>query len=241
MNVYYLLAENGKPFFYYDESEEKRDGAQSKSSGLWGWAERKLQEIQDAKDDPNGGLTGWLGRVWDWLYSFGYPDEAMFAQFGYADEVELRYPASRSEQDVNRAWRRFLRRRRRRHVFWGTVDASLSPFGMLLTVLPGPNVIGYWLIYRAGSHFLSYWRIRRVLKRKIPTKFVADETLDEPASRDDNGEPRHKALPGGAKLAEYLKRLHLDDDSAAEDEREDSPRSDDSAESPSLKPSADGS
>lgn len=237
MNVFYLLAENGKPFFYYDESEEKRNGAKSSSTGLWGWAERKLQEIEDAKDDPNGGVTGRVGKVWAWLRSFGYPDEAMFAQFGYADEVELHYPASKSEKDVKRAWRRYLKRRRRRHIFWGAVDAFLAPFGMLLALLPGPNVIGYWLIYRAGNNFLAYWRIRRVLKKQVPTKFNADEALDEPISRDDKGEPRHKALPEGAQLDEYLKRLHLDDDPEKAEEGEDSHHSDDSTETPSLNPS----
>lgn len=235
MNVFYLLTENGKPFFYYDESEEKRNGAKSSSTGLWGWAERKLQEIEDAKDDPNGGVTGQVGKVWAWLRSFSYPDEAMFAQFGYADEVELRYPASKSEKDVKRAWRRYLKRRRRRHVFWGSVDAVLAPFGMLLAILPGPNVIGYWLIYRAGNNFLSYWRIRRVLKKQVPTKYKADEALDEPISRDDKGEPRHKALPEGARLDEYLKRLHLDDDPEKAEAGEDSQHSDDSTETPSLK------
>lgn len=241
MNVYYLLAENEKPFFYYDESEEERDVAQSSSSGIWGWAERKLKEIQDAKDDPNGGVTSWVGRIWEWLRSFGYPDEAMFAQFGYADEVTLHYPASKPEKDVKRAWRRFLKRRRRRHLFWGSIDAVLAPFGLLMGLLPGPNVIGYWFIYRAGTQLLAYWRIRRVLKRTVPTKFTADEALDEPISRDDNGEPHHKALPSGARLEEYLKKLHLDDHSDTEEGPGDSSHADDSTETPSLKPPADGS
>lgn len=238
MNVFYLLAENGKPFFYYDESEAKRDGANSSSSGLWRWAERKLQEIEDAKDDPNGGVTARVGKVWAWLRSLGYPDEAMFVQFAHADEVELRYPASKSEKNVKRSWRKFLRRRRRRHLFWGSVDAFLSPFGMLLAVLPGPNVIGYWLIYRAGSHFLTYWRIRRVLKRRVPTRLKADEALDEPISRDEDGEPRHDALPKGARLDEYLKRLHLDDDPEEEEGGEGSSSSHDSTESQNLKTSS---
>ncbi|APW63746.1 hypothetical protein [Paludisphaera borealis] len=207
MNVYYLSTQDGQRFFYYDASEtaaDKTGAGASKSAGLWGWAEGKWNTIQKGMDDPNGGVTRRIGRVWNWLHSFSHPDETMLVQFGSANEVVLHYPATLSIDRVQKDWKRFLKRRSRSHAFWMGVNAVALPFGTLLAILPGPNVIGFWFFYRAIYHFLAVRGVRRVRRGTVPTRWRAEGSLDAPISHDENRGPSHEALAAGAKLGDYL-------------------------------------
>jgi len=209
VNVYYLSTKDGQRFFYYDSSESGSKGAGagvSQSTGLWGWAERNWRTIQKSMDDPAGGVTGRIGRVWNWLHSFSHPDETMLAQFASADEVVLHYPASLPIERVQKAWKRYLKQRSRSHRLWAVVNAVVTPFGALLAVLPGPNVIGFWFLYRAIYHYLAVRGVGRVRRGAVPTRWRAEESLDKPVSRDLDlgGAPSHEALADGAKLGDYL-------------------------------------
>lgn len=207
VNVYYLSTKDGKRFFYYDSSEGGTDptGADgSKSTGLWGWTERKWSTIQKAMDDPDGRVTRWVGRGWNWLHSFSHPDETMLAQFASTDEIVLHYPASLPIAGAQKAWRRYLNQRARSHRFWTAVNAVAVPFGAVLAVLPGPNVIGFWFLYRAIYHYLAVRGVGRVRRGIVPTRWRAEEALDKPVSRDDFGMPSHETLADGAKLGDYL-------------------------------------
>jgi hypothetical protein len=204
VNVYYLATQDGRRFFYYDSSEggAKPDGP--KSTGLWGWAERRWGTIQQAMDAPDGGVTRWVGRAWNWLHSFSHPDETMLAQFASTDEVVLHYPASLPIVGVRKAWRRYLNQRARSHRFWTAVNAAAVPFGAVLAILPGPNVIGFWFVYRAVYHYLAVRGVGRVRRGAVPTTWRAEEALDKPVSRDDFGTPGHETLADAAKLGDYL-------------------------------------
>jgi hypothetical protein len=207
VNVYYLSTQDGQRFFYYDSSEieaEQPGAAVPKSNGLWAWAERRWETIQKAMDDPDGGVTRWVGRAWNWLHSFSHPDETMLAQFASTNEVVLHYPASLPIKSVQKAWRRYLKKRSRSHKFWTAVNVVAIPFGALFMILPGPNVIGFWFVYRAVYHYLAVRGVGRVRRGAVATRWQADEALDKPVSRDDVGVPSHEALSDGAKLGDYL-------------------------------------
>jgi hypothetical protein len=208
VNVYYLTTQDGHRFFYYDASESSATKEEvaggAKSSRLWTWAERKWGAIQAAMDDPEGGVTRRIGRVWNWLHSFCHPDEAMHVQFGAADEVVLHHPASEPVDRVRKAWKRYLRHRSRSHVVWAAVNSVVVPFATLLAILPGPNVIGFWFVYRAVYHFLGYRGIRRVRRGGVATRWRAEESLDKPVAYGEGFDPKHEALADGAKLGEYL-------------------------------------
>ena len=207
MNVYYLSTQDGQRFFYYDSSESKPAppaADASKATRLWGWAERKWSTVQEAMDDPDGGVTRWVGRAWNWLHSFSHPDETMLAQFASTDEVVLHYPASLPIDGVQKAWRRYLKHRSRSHLFWTAVNAIVTPLGALLAPLPGPNVIGFWFLYRAVYHFLAVRGVRRVLRGTAPTRWRVEESLEKSVSPGPKGEPWHEVLADGSKLGDYL-------------------------------------
>ena len=52
--------------------------------------------------------------------------------------------------------RRMMKDRSYHHLRWMLVDLLLLPFSVLLWIIPGPNVIGYYLLFRVISHWLSF-------------------------------------------------------------------------------------
>lgn len=57
---------------------------------------------------------------------------------------------------VKESLKRIIRDRSYHHLRWMIVDLILLPFSVFLMPIPGPNVIGYYLLYRTYSHWKSY-------------------------------------------------------------------------------------
>ena len=79
-------------------------------------------------------------------------------------------------------------------------NGSIAPLPLMLWVLPGPNLIGYWFAYRAIHHLLVVWGIRRVRRDVIPTELYPSTALDALIERDGDGKATHAALDGAAEL-----------------------------------------
>jgi hypothetical protein len=46
--------------------------------------------------------------------------------------------------------------------------------------LPGPNVIGYWFVYRTVCHGLALIGVRRARRREVVTELESSRVLDLP-------------------------------------------------------------
>jgi len=57
---------------------------------------------------------------------------------------------------VKKRLRQILRDRSYHHLRWMIVDALLLPVSLIAFPLPGPNVLGYYLLFRVFSHWKSY-------------------------------------------------------------------------------------
>jgi len=57
---------------------------------------------------------------------------------------------------VKKRLRQILRDRSYHHLRWMIVDTLLLPVSLIAFPLPGPNVIGYYLLFRVFSHWKSY-------------------------------------------------------------------------------------
>jgi hypothetical protein len=52
--------------------------------------------------------------------------------------------------------KQMLRDRSYHHLRWMIIDLLLLPFSLFIMIVPGPNVIGYYLLFRVFSHWQSY-------------------------------------------------------------------------------------
>jgi Mitochondrial K+-H+ exchange-related len=68
--------------------------------------------------------------------------------------VALNRPIDPAE--VRARLKKMLRDRSYHHLRWLIIDSLLLPLSLLVMVLPGPNLIGYYLLFRVFSHWRSY-------------------------------------------------------------------------------------
>jgi len=213
VKIYLLLIDDEQFFFYSDESEathdlqEGGDPAGKAPAGLAGWLNSKLIKLKTAWHEARSGVTFWLRRCWDWLHSWSHPDEWMLSQLRSAQVIELHHPASRTGDEVLEIWQKYMSQQTNRHVAWLAINGVIAPFSVIFAILPGPNVIGYWFLYRAIHHMLVVWGTVRVRRGVVPIKLHPRNALDVPVDRDLEGKTSHAALAGtGERLTEHVAR-----------------------------------
>jgi hypothetical protein len=212
VKIYLLLLDHERFFFYADVSASPREvgagpaaGAVPRS-GLRGWLHARYQKLVAEWQYGESGAIVWVRRAWEWLHSLAHPDEAMLARLRGARSIDLHYPATHSSVEVREIWRDYLWYQWWRHLLWFAVNGAVAPPAIaILWILPGPNLIGYWFLYRAIHHALVLWGIRRVMRNQFPTEFIPLGALDVPIERDGSGQPVHEALgEKTARLAEHV-------------------------------------
>jgi hypothetical protein len=69
--------------------------------------------------------------------------------------VLLVYPADLTDAQAREVLRRSLQRDWERHRFWLVIDSLGAAGSALLILVPGPNFIGYYFVFRLVGHYLS--------------------------------------------------------------------------------------
>jgi hypothetical protein len=132
------------------------------------WLVRKFHQMGDAVHAAEGGVLGKVRDVWHWLQRHVSPDEPSLRRMRHAPIVELYHPPELAPEKAQEIWRDYLRKRHRKHLLWFTGDVLISPITVILAPLPGPNLIGYWFVYRAVCHMLAWLGIRRARLQRVP-------------------------------------------------------------------------
>lgn len=146
--------------------------------GFWFRLERRRRAVLDEVEQARGLLGRMLHRLWRGLQRLVAPDEPLLRGLRRADHLVLEYPESMTPIEAEAAWKGYLGRRLNRHRAWFTVDALATPFSVLLWWIPGPNVIGYWLFYRAIVHYFAIRGASRARGGGLTTAFQPRAELD---------------------------------------------------------------
>ena len=183
MKVYLLSLDDERCVFYSEGpeivAEDTIVAAVAPRAGLRGWVERKYRSLQLVLTESEKGVGLRVRRIWEWLQKRTYPDEPLLRSLRGVRGVELNHPSSLTEDETCRLWNEYLKSRQGRHAFWFVLNALISPVTLLLAPLPGPNVIGYWFIYRSVCHWLARLGARQARQQEqVETKFQRTEALD---------------------------------------------------------------
>jgi phosphatidylglycerophosphate synthase len=180
LKVFLLIVEPARRLFYSEVAAPPDNFESAGSPGLRGRLEALLQRARTGWQEPQGTAARLSRRVWEWLHRHTHPDETLYARLRTARAIDLNHPAAMETPAVDAAWAAFLARGRRRHWPWLVVNTLVAPLTIVLAPLPGPNVIGYWFVYRAVHHLLILHGLRRVRAGRVDVRFHALAELDRP-------------------------------------------------------------
>jgi hypothetical protein len=121
-------------------------------------------------------------------------------------EVCACIPTDISETDADAVIRAMLKRDADRHGKWLLIDFALLIPSALLTVVPGPNVLGLYFTFQVVSHFLS-WRGAKNGLAISPWTFTASTDLAELRAAMTLAAPQRQRR--FHELAERLRLEHL--------------------------------
>jgi hypothetical protein len=88
------------------------------------------------------------------------------------------------------------------------LNLAISPLTLLLVPVPGPNVVGFWFVYRIVCHTLALLGIHRASSTRVTTAFRPSADLDEaPGEGLLSRAARLAASHGLAGLGAFLGRV----------------------------------
>lgn len=211
MKVLLLRLEEERRLFYSEGPETPSEDEEARNppkEGVRGWLEAKYRGLQTTITGAESGVGLHMRRAWEWLQRRTAPDEAMLRALRNAEAVHLYYPATMEGEEALDSWTDYLRSRVRRHTLWLILNALITPLTLLLAPIPGPNIIGYWFLYRAVCHLLALLGVRRALSReKVETELFASGALEEFFGAEDEERLRALAESFGLKnLDAFVKR-----------------------------------
>lgn len=95
-----------------------------------------------------------------------------------AASATLRYPAGAAAQHAKCSLDDILRAEQRHHGRWFVIDVTLFVGSGVLFFVPGPNIVAYYLGFRAFGHLQSWRGARRALGN-VPWTLQPSEELAE--------------------------------------------------------------
>jgi hypothetical protein len=147
-------------------------------------------------------------RIWEWLQKRIPPDEPVLRSLRGVSTVMLYHPLTLTEEETHALWQAYLKSRQGRHMFWFVVNALVSPLTLLLAPLPGPNVIGYWFVYRSVCHLLARLGARNARSEQVTTRFLSNGELDGTfGAKDDERIASLSSSFGFQGLDDFIKRI----------------------------------
>jgi hypothetical protein len=175
----YLLSLEGERYIFYSEGPETAAETEvvAPRRGLRGWAERRYKSLQALLTESEKGVGLRVRRVWEWLQKRIPPDEPVLRALRGVQAVELYHSPTLTAAETRDLWTVYLKSRQGRHMFWFVVNLLVSPLTLVLAPLPGPNVIGYWFVYRSVCHLLARLGARNARSEQVTIAFHSTRAL----------------------------------------------------------------
>ena len=149
-------------------------------------------------DEPDKTPPGWFGRLSARAVRLALAtvgDQRTLWALRNVQSATLVHPAGMSDAESAAIRDRLLARAARHHAIWLGVCAVLLPPTILLAIIPGPNIVGYYFAARGVGHYFSW----RGAKRGSAARW------------DTRGEPALTELGGLAELPREARASRVED------------------------------
>lgn len=101
--------------------------------------------------------------------------ETLLKNLVKAPEITIVFPPGLSEPEARNIFRSLIDTQVKKHRRWMLTNGALLPFSIPLTLIPGPNVVLFYIAWRAFSHYKSQKGGQKALG-EMPLKFVPGST-----------------------------------------------------------------
>jgi hypothetical protein len=181
----YLVPIGSGRFDLYTEQEERDPLAPREAAGFWSRTIERLHEgwrqMARAATSRQGDRAGRLTRLRDWLVcriAEAIAEQRTLWSLRTLASATFIYPSDLSETSAAAIRGRVLIRARRHHGWWLLINVGGVALTAVLVLLPGPNLIGYYFLFRVVAHYLS-WRGARHALENISWRPIAEPALSE--------------------------------------------------------------
>lgn len=210
MNLFLVPASRGQ-FELYAETPEDLEDAPGDQAGVlrrWGHgAVVRWRALVDAsrRGSGDGRAARWRDGLVCYLADSISEGRTLWA-LGSAHEAIVHVPSTFESGQARPVLMRLLGQARRRHLRWFLIDLVLFVASGPFAIVPGPNMLAYYLAFRLVGHFQS-WRGSRQGMERVRWSFEPDAGLAELQMLVDA--PRETRAPRVAAIAEELKLPRL--------------------------------
>ena len=216
MNVFLVPVASDRYELYCEEVDEPDADASAARAGVLGRvnhhfrqtlaeAERERHRVPDPSEARPPFLVRVKRRLLRWIAE-SIAEQRLLWQLRRRAEASLVHPDDLTAPQALQVLRRSLQRDWERHRFWMIVDLLGGIGSIFLILLPGPNIIGYYFLFRIVGHFLSLRGARHGLSQ-ITWSMTASDALTTLRAVVD--EPPAQREPVVREVASALRLEHL--------------------------------
>ena len=117
-------------------------------------AERERRKAPHERQRPRSFAGRVKARTMRWIAET-IAEQRLLWQLRTREAATLVYPDTLVEVHAREILRRSLNADFERHRFWLAIDTLLGLASIALVLVPGPNVVGYYFLFRMVGHYLS--------------------------------------------------------------------------------------
>ena len=164
MEVFVIPVGSDRFELYYEQPiEETEPDEEPSSTGIIARFQRRFSELlreaeKHGDEEKDQTATSWTQRMQDRMMAWiarRVTEQRLLWNLRKQDRVVAVHPSDTAFEPVLAQIQQSLQRDFERHRFWLVLDTLCLIASGLLAIVPGPNLIAYYFLFRAGGHWLS--------------------------------------------------------------------------------------
>ena len=164
MDVFVIpVGSNHYELYYEQQIEETEPDEEPASTGIIARFQRRFSELlreaeQHGDEEKDRAAASWTQRMQDRMMSWiarRVAEQRLLWNLRKQERVVAVHPSDTAFEIVLPQIQQSLQRDFERHRFWLVLDTIGLIVSGLLAIVPGPNLIAYYFLFRVGGHWLS--------------------------------------------------------------------------------------
>ena len=164
MDVFVIPVGSDRFELYYEQQiAETEPDAEPASTGIIARFQRRFSELlreaeEHGDEEKDQTATSWTQRMQDRMMAWiarRVAEQRLLWNLRKQEQVVAVHPSDTAFDVVRPHIQQSLQRDFERHRFWLVVDTIGLIVSGLLAILPVPNLIAYYFLFRVGGHWLS--------------------------------------------------------------------------------------